>query len=169
MSAQSAGLRVSATMPDIVTDTAIVTANWRYISPARPPINATGTKTAHNTRTIATTGPVTSSIALIAASLGDIFSVVIMRSTFSNTTIASSTTMPMARTNPNNVRRLIENPSTYIPANVPKIDTGTAMTGMRVARQFCKKMNTTMITSTIASAKVLTTSSIDTRTKSVVS
>ena len=74
MRAQSAGVSVSATMPEIVTEMAIVTANWRYISPAKPPMNATGTNTAQSTRTMAMTGPVTSDMALIAASFGGSFS-----------------------------------------------------------------------------------------------
>ena len=57
-----------------------------------------------------------------------------MRSTFSSTTMASSTTMPMASTSPNRVSRLIEKPSRYMPAKVPMIDTGTAMIGMIIAR-----------------------------------
>ena len=39
--------------------------------------------------------------------------------------------------------------------------TGTASTGMSVARQLCRKRNTTSVTSTIASSSVLATSSID--------
>ena len=62
--AQSAGVNVSATKPEIATDTAIVTANCRYISPIRPPRNAIGTNTAVSTKTIAMTGRVTCSIAL---------------------------------------------------------------------------------------------------------
>ena len=53
-------------------------------------------------------GPVTSRIALIAASRGGSFSSRMMRSTFSSTTIASSTTMPIASTMPNSVSVLIE-------------------------------------------------------------
>ena len=92
-----------------------------------------------------------------------------MRSTFSSTTMASSTTMPMASTRPNSVSRLIEKPSRYMPAKVPMIDTGTAMTGMIIARTLCRNRNTTSTTSTIASTKVMATSSIETSTKRVVS
>ena len=41
-----------------------------------------------------------------------------LRSTFSTTTIASSTTMPIASTSPNRVSRLIEKPSASMPVNV---------------------------------------------------
>ena len=102
------GVSVSATMPEITTAIEIVTANWRYSSPVRPPRNAIGTNTAHSVSTIAITGPDTSRIALIAASRAAIFSSCMMRSTFSSTTIASSTTMPIASTMPNSVSVLIE-------------------------------------------------------------
>ena len=59
---------------------------------------------------MAITGPVTSSIALRLASRGD-RPVAISRSTFSTTTIASSTTMPIASTSPNSERLLSEKPN----------------------------------------------------------
>ena len=167
--AQSAGESVSATKPEIATDTAIVTANWRYISPTRPPRKATGRNTAVSTKTIAITGPVTCSIALIVASRGERPSSAMMRSTFSSTTIASSTTMPIESTMPNSVSVLIEKPNSSIAANVPINDTGTASIGISVARQFCRNRNTTANTSIMDSTSVLTTSRIDTRTNLVVS
>ena len=57
-------------MPEMTTEMAIVTANCRYSSPVRPPRNAIGTNTATSVSTIAMIGPVTSRIALIAASRG---------------------------------------------------------------------------------------------------
>ena len=147
----------------------MVIANWRYISPARPPMNATGTNTETSTSTMAMTGPVTSPIALMVASRGGSFSVVMMRSTFSSTTMASSTTMPIASTRPNSVSRLIEKPSRYMPAKVPRMDTGTAISGISVARQFCRKTKTTTTTRISASMKVLITSSIEACTNRVVS
>src|ERR1041385_1179268 len=47
--------------------------------------------------------------------------------------------------------------------NVPSNTTGTAITGISVARQLCRKMNITSTTSAIASSSVLTTSSIEMR------
>ena len=168
MIAHSAGVSVSATTPEITTETAMVTANWRYSWPASPPRKDTGMNTAQSTSTIATTGPLTSCIAWIAASRGGLCSVVMIRSTFSSTTIASSTTMPIASTMPNSVRRLMEKPSRYMPAKVPTRDTGTARIGMSVARQFCRNRKTTSTTSAIASTKVWITSSIETSMKRVV-
>src|SRR5688500_6228378 len=155
-------------MPEMTTDTAIVTANCLYSCPVSPPRNATGTNTADSTSTIAMTGPVTCSIALMVASRGASPSCSMIRSTFSTTTIASSTTMPIASTRPKSVSVLIEKPSASIPANVPMIATGTASSGISVARQDWRNTNTTTSTSSTASSSVLTTSEIETLMKSVV-
>ena len=73
-------------------------------------MKAIGTNTAHSTRAMAMIGPVTSGIAFRVASRGD-KPASILRSTFSTTTMASSTTMPMASTRPNSDRSLIEKPN----------------------------------------------------------
>src|SRR3954471_18223973 len=119
-------------------------------------MNDVGTNTAHSTSAMAITGPVTSSIALRDASRGDNPSAS-QRSTFSTTTIASSTTMPIASTNPNSDRLLSENPKIAITANVPMSDTGTATIGMIVARQFCRNTSTTINTRMNASISVCIT------------
>ena len=149
-----AGVKVKAQTPEITTETAIVIANCLYIVPASPPMNPTGTNTAHKTKTIAISAPVTSSIALIVASRTESPSVDMIRSTFSITTIASSTTIPIASTNPNNVRVFIENPAIIIPAKAPIIDTGTAKHGIKVARNFFKNTKITNTTNKIASKRV---------------
>ena len=66
-----------------------------------------------------------------------------LRSTFSTTTIASSTTMPMASTRPNRVRLLSEKPNAAITAKVPISETGMATIGMSAVRQDCRKTMTT--------------------------
>ena len=66
-----------------------------------PGMKIVGTNTASSTRVVAITGLVICSIALAVASLGGRPSSAMMRSTFSTTTIASSTTMPIARTSAN--------------------------------------------------------------------
>ena len=98
--AARAGLSVSELKAEKTVETAMVTANWRKNWPVMPLMNAHGTNTAHSTRATAMTGPVTSSIALRAASRGG-RPCSSQRSTFSTTTMASSTTMPMASTRPN--------------------------------------------------------------------
>ena len=52
---------------------------------------------------------------------------------------------------------------------MPSSTTGTAIVGISVARMFCRNTNITRKTSTIASISVLTTSSIDSMMKGVVS
>ena len=77
--------------------------------------------------------------------------------------------MPMARTRPNIDSVFTEKPSSGKKMNVPISDTGTVSSGMIVARTFCRKMNTTMVTRMIASTKVCTIDSIDASTAGVVS
>ena len=83
--------------------------------------------------------------------------------------MASSTTMPMASTRPNRVRLLRLKPITAMTEKVPMMATGTAVSGMIVERQLCKKISTTIATRMIASISVLTTSTIDSATNGVVS
>src|SRR6185312_11016937 len=129
-------------------------------------MNATGTNTAHKTSAMAMIGRLTSSIALWLASRGDSPSSM-CRSTFSTTTIASSTTIPMASTNPNNDSVLIENPDASMIANVPTIEIGTDASGMIDARHVCRKTTTTITTRSVASSSVLTTSLIESCTNTV--
>ncbi len=68
--AQSAGVSVSATMPESSTAITSVTANCLNISPVTPPRNATGTNTAQSASTIATSAPATWRIARSAARRG---------------------------------------------------------------------------------------------------
>ena len=166
--AASAGLSVSELMAEKTVDTEIVTANWRKNRPVMPLIKAHGTNTAHSTRATAITGPVTSSIAFRAASRDD-KPWASQRWTFSTTTMASSTTMPMASTKPNSEMLFRLKPTTAITAKVPTMATGTATMGISTVRQFCKKTNTTSPTNSTASSKVSTTSAIDSRTKGVMS
>ena len=104
-----------------------------------PPKNATGTNTAESTNTIATKAPATSFIARLAATRAETPSETMMRSTFSSTTMASSTTIPMASVMAKSVSVLSEKSNAHNPTIVPIKETGTAIIGMRVARQLCKK------------------------------
>ena len=91
---------------------------------------------------------------LIVASLGDRCSSAITRSTFSTTTMASSTSKPMARIMPNMVKVLMVKPHAARIPKVPSNTTGTVMVVMMVARKFCRNRNITRNTSTIASTRV---------------
>ena len=79
----------------------------------------------------------------------------IRRKMFSNITIASSTTSPIASTSASRVRMLMENPSAEITANVPMIEIGMAVIGMITARQSRRKRKITRMTMRNASKKVL--------------
>jgi hypothetical protein len=68
--AHSAGVSDRALKADSSTEMAMVSANCLYMLPTSPPSMATGTNTAERMRAMPMTGAVTSSIALIVASLG---------------------------------------------------------------------------------------------------
>ena len=129
-----------------------------------PGKKATGTNTATSTMPITTTAPNTSRMASMAARYELLPSSAMWRSMFSITTIASSTTMPVASTIPNSVSVLIEKPNSLTKAKVPTSDTGMVMVGMSVLRQFCRNRNITRTTRAIASSRVISTSLIDSRT-----
>ena len=167
--ALKAGVSVSELKPLNNVAVAIVKANCLYNSPEIPPIIVVGTNTAIITSTTPIIGPVISCMAFSVASRGESFPSSRIRVTFSTTTIASSTTMAIARTRPNSVNVFIEKPKRSITANVPISDTGIVRQGMRVALQFCKKRNMTNITNAVVSSRVNNTSSIELRTTSVVS
>ncbi|MCY1523867.1 hypothetical protein D9M68_587780 [compost metagenome] len=80
--------------------------------------------------------------------------------------MASSTTIPMARTNANKVNRLMVKPKRLRKKNVPTMATGTLIAGMRVDLKSCKKINTTKNTRIKASIRVCSTFSIEASRKS---
>src|SRR5580704_13559012 len=162
--ADSAGVNVSALNAEIETENAMVSANWRKRIPVVPGNNATGTNTATSTSDVAITAPATSFIATDAALCGSVMPSAMCRSTFSITTIASSTTSPVASVMPNSVSVLIEKPKALTNMNVPTNDTGIVIAGMNVLRQSCKNKKMTMITRPTASSNVISTSLIDSPT-----
>ncbi|OPX99117.1 MAG: hypothetical protein A4E60_02875 [Syntrophorhabdus sp. PtaB.Bin047] len=96
-------------------------------------------KTEAMTRTTAMSDVPISSMAFIVASLGGMCFLTMFRSTFSTTTMASSTTMPMARTTPKSVSMLMENPRASMPQKVPISETKMATVQMMVDRKLCRK------------------------------
>ncbi len=168
-SPHSAGLRVRALIDENTVAVAIVRANCWYSRPVMPPSMAVGTKTASSTSVVAMTGPVICCIALTVASLRSRPSSSMMRIVFSTTTIASSTTMPMASTRPNSDSVLMERPITAITANVPSSDTGMVTAGMSVVRRSCRKTYTVRTTRAIATNSVMITSRIEAVMNRVVS
>src|SRR5215471_1036663 len=85
------------------------------------------------------------------------------------TTIASSTTKPVASVIPKSVNELIEKPKILINANVPIRDTGMVTAGIMVARQSSRNKKITMMTMRTASSRVVTTSLTESPTTVVVS
>ena len=88
---------------------------------------------------------------------------------FSMTTIASSTTSPVASVSPKRVSVLIEKPKSFTKAKVPSSETGMVMAGMSVDRSVCRKRKMVAMTRTMACRSVTTTSLIDALTGAVVS
>ena len=89
-----------------------------------------------NTDTSTTVTPMTAleiwPMALMVASFGGSPSSLMIRSTFSTTMMASSTTIPITSTMPNMVSTLIDMPSASSTPKVASSVTGTTMVGMRV-------------------------------------
>ena len=82
---------------------------------------------------------------------------------FSITTIASSTTKPVAMVSAISVRLLIEKPARYMTPNVPTSDSGTATLGMNVAGRLRRNRKITITTSATASSSSNCTSSTEAR------
>ena len=132
---------------------AMTRANWRYIWPVMPGMKAAGRNTAISTRVMPMMGANSSRIASIEACFGAMPRSMLWL-TPSTTTMASSTTMPIASTTDSSVRMLIENPIAAMAANAPMIVTGTVVAGTRVARQFCRNTRMTISTRMPASIRV---------------
>ena len=124
------------------------------MTPVDPSMKAIGRNTAESTITIPMSAEEISPMLFSVAVTASNPSSSITRSTFSTTTIASSTNRPMAKTNANMERVLIDMPKADSTPKVPSKTTGTAMVGMIVARQLCKKRKMTRKTRTIASINV---------------
>jgi len=101
------GLRLNATSPEKATAAATEMPNSRNSRPVLPPRNDSGTNTAISTSVVDMTAkPICRAPCTAARSGGSPRSM--WRWMFSSTTIASSTTRPMARTAANSVSTLIE-------------------------------------------------------------
>ena len=157
MMAQRAGQSVRADTHERPTDEAIVTPNWVKNAPDVPGMKATGMNTAMNTRVHEITATDTSDIASRVAWRASLMPLSILAITASTTTMASSTTVPMASTSANSVRMLSEKPARETMAKVPNSETMMEMEGMMVALKFCRKKNTTRMTRMMAMMSVSTT------------
>ena len=155
--AHNAGQRTSAQTQLRPTEPAIVIPNCVKNEPDVPGMNATGTNTAMNTSVHEITATDTSLMAWRVASRALLMPPSIFAITASTTTMASSTTVPIASTRANSVNIFSEKPASCTIANVPSSDTIIEIDGISVAFQFCKKKYTTRMTSRIAITRVSTT------------
>ena len=105
--------------------------------------------------------PPISFIASSVAAFGSRCSSSILACTASTTTIALSTTIPIANTKANSVIKLMEKPNNCIKKKVPIKEMGTAIAGIKVDLKSPKKTNTTNATNKKASIKVYKTPSMD--------
>ena len=80
---------------------------------------------------------------------------------FSSTTMASSTTSPIASTMASSVSVLMEKPNRYMRAQAPTSDTGMVTMGMMLARRLRRKKKITSTTRTMASRMVWNTESME--------
>ncbi|MCY1529078.1 hypothetical protein D9M68_642060 [compost metagenome] len=154
------GESVSATKPETTTAPASASANSANRRPVRPGVKAKGAYTAAKVSVMATMAKPISRAPLIAASNGFMPSS-IWRKMFSSTTIASSTTRPMASTMASRVSVLIEKPNRYISAQAPTSDTGMVTMGMMLARRLRRKKKITSTTRAMASPMVWNTESME--------
>ena len=154
------GESVNATIPEINTAPARVKANSLNNVPVMPPINAIGEYTAINAIVMEMTGTAISRVPIIAARNG-VSPSLIWRSTFSNTTMASSTTKPIAKIKASKVIRLMEKSNVCSIMITPIREIGMVMTGIKIARK--EPINIVITTKTIivASMMVFTTSSME--------
>ena len=111
-----------------------------------PPINKMGMNTATSDRVMDTTVNAISFAPRNAASRGGI-PCSRYRLMFSRTTMASSTTKPVAIASAMSERLSRLYPQRYMTPNVAMSETGTATLGMSAARTFRRKTKTTKMTS----------------------
>ena len=122
--------------------------------------------TASKTRAVARIAPVSSFIALEAAAKG-LSPASIRASTASTTTMASSTTRPVARITPSRVSSLIEKPNALTKIIAPSSAIGRARAGTIVAFQSCRNRKMINNTSTTASRSASSAPKIEALMKSV--
>ena len=148
------GFKVAALIALISAVAAMTSANCAYMRPVRPGRKAAGRNTDISTRVMPMIGPNSSRMAALAASRPDMpFS--ILWTAPSTTTMASSTTMPIASTIANRVEKLTVKPSAAMAAKAPMMVTGTVVAGTSIARQSCRNTRITMRTRIAASYRVL--------------
>ena len=160
--AHSIGVVVSEITSEISTEADSVMANSLNRRPTCPPMNSSGMNTATSDRLIDSTVKPTSRAPLSAASSRPM-PASMWRCVFSSTTMASSTTKPVATVSAISDRLLSEKPSRYMTPKVPSSDTTVATAGMMVARARRRNTPTTKTTSITEITSVTSTSRSEAR------
>ena len=158
--ADRTGARVSAVIDDRVTAKASTKPNSEKTPPACPGRKEIGMKTAASVAVVEITAKNTSfapEAAAAKAPMPDLR----LRTIFSTTTMASSTTIPVANTSARRLIVLTENPVSQIAASVPINATGIVTAGINVARGERRNRKITTTTMPVAMRMDLTTSLID--------
>ncbi len=162
----SIGERLRARSAEKPTAEATATASSTKRRPMYPGMNISGAKTEISTMVVATTAKNTCRAPRWAATMGGSPSSTRLWM-FSTTTMASSTTSPMASTRASRVRRLIENPNGARTMKVDRMQIGATTAGISAARQVPRKRKFTRATSTREMDMVIQTSWIAWRVKTV--
>jgi hypothetical protein len=147
------GVNVKDTIPEINTQDDNVMAKSRKIDPSFPFIKTTGINTQPNVIVITIIGTLISSVPSIAASCQFPLNLWII---FSKTTIASSTTNPIAIVNAISVDTLIGQLNIFMGKNVPISEIGIANIGVIDALADPKKHKIIRIIKIIASNMFVT-------------
>jgi hypothetical protein len=145
------GVSVSDTTAEMRIATASVMANSRKSRPTTSPMKRSGISTATRENVSEMMVKAICFDPLSAASSGSSPSST-YRAMFSITTMASSTTNPVAMVSAIRVKLFTLKPARYMTPKVPTIDSGTAAAGMRVAVALLRNTKITATTSPMASS-----------------
>ncbi len=158
----SAGVSVSETIIDTTIAATRVMVNSRKNAPTMPLANSSGMNTATSEAVMETMVKPISRAPVSAACMRGMPSSR-WRMTFSITTIASSTTNPIAITSASRLRLFRVKPNTYITSAAPASDNGTVTAAIRVGAS--RRRNSAMVRITIARliSRVICTSCSDER------
>ena len=162
------GVVVSEITSEIITAADNVMANSRNSRPTWPSMNSSGMNTATSDRLIDSTVKPTSRAPCSAACMRSM-PASMWRMVFSSTTIASSTTKPVATVSAIRLRLLRLKPRKYITPKVPSSDTTVATAGITVARALRRKRPTTSTTRAMDTISVSSISCRDERMELVLS
>ncbi len=154
------GDKLNAMMPDNITHSARVAPNWKNSLPVNPFTKPMGAYTAARVIVMATIAKTISLVPTMAAGMA-CNPVCICRWQFSSTTIASSTTRPIARTIASKVNVLSSKPNQCIGQKTLARQMGMVIMGIRAARKLPRNKITTKPTNRAASKNVIYTSWMD--------